>query len=201
MRVKPILFNTDMVRAILDGRKTVTRRVVKPSLGDSCPNCGQIHSKFIYQKITQNLYCERCGFPHKVPYHPGDVLYVRETWQHIDFAGEENGYVYKASQNGEIWEQETEGWYWRPSIHMPKEAARIWLKVTDVRVERLHEIRNFREEGIKVSKGCDEEVELFADLWDSTVKKESLDRYSWVADPWVWVIEFKRCEIRNLGEV
>lgn len=100
---------------------------------------------------------------------------------------------------------------WHPSIHMPKEAARIWLKVTDVRVERLQKITEDGciAEGIYPSNcrgcnatfGCDacpdegyNEVDGFADLWNSTIKKSDLDRYSWDANPWAWVIGFERCE-------
>lgn len=183
MSIKPILFNTEMVRAILDGRKMVTRRVVKPQPESKLcyiiagSECGKwyIHNNF-------NKYWTP-------PYHAGDILYVRETWQYIDFAGENNGYVYKASENGELWETESENWSWRPSIHMPKEAARIWLKVTNVRVERLQEIDDTGviAEGLQIGDPFDE-------LWNTTIKKLDIDRYGWDANPWVWVIEFERCE-------
>ena len=83
MAIKPILFNTDMVRAILDGRKTCTRRVVKPQW-EECPQCKYMHKEYVYDKLAQNVYCARCGYPlvpeRKSPYQPGDILYVRETW-------------------------------------------------------------------------------------------------------------------------
>ena len=88
----------------------------------------------------------------------------------------------------------------RPSIHMPKEAARIWLKVTDVRVERLQEIteEQIGREGVEVEYphvlNGEEKRYAFSTLWNSTVKKSDLDRYGWNANPWVWVIEFERCE-------
>lgn len=202
MAVKPILFNTDMVRAILDGRKTCTRRVVKPQW-EECPHCKYVHNEWIYDKLAENVYCARCGFPmipeKRSPYQVGDILYVRETWS--EWTG---GYVYKAwvepfPQAGAFNEK------WRPSIHMPKEAARIWLKVTDVKVERLQEITEdeAKAEGANWKNGKNvgvEEkmrrtaVERFSEIWDSTIKKSDLDRYGWQANPLVWAISFERCE-------
>ena len=168
-RVLPILFNTDMVRAILDGRKTVTRRLIKlQSSGDWCTVLGEI-----------------------APYQPGDVLYVRETY--MDYAGLN---MYKADCDKYRLESlKLAGFKWSPSIHMPKEAARIWLKVTNVRVERLQDITpdDATKEGTKETfppLARDE----FRDIWNSTLKKSDLDRYGWEASPWVWVIEFERCE-------
>ena len=192
-RVKPILFNTDMVRAILDGRKTVTRRVVKD---DACI----IHSN---QEINKNLRGQfelynitpRCGIPQgiifKSPCQPGDILYVRETWNWNplhEYGTEPNKYIYRADYDGHAGEI---GWH--PSLHMPKEAARIWLKVTDVRVEQLREITEEQAE----KEGCNDYTSTalgFCYLWDSTLKKSDIDRYGWDASPWVWVIEFERCE-------
>lgn len=134
-------------------------------------------------------------------------MYVRETW-----AEWTDGYVYRTW----ISPFPQPGCYpttvWHPSIHMPKEAARIWLKVTDVRVERLQDIKNFQAEGIELSEGCEEclavcgecdpdespigcdnEIEKFAELWDSAIKKPDIERYGWDANPWVWAIEFERC--------
>lgn len=196
MRVLPILFNTEMVRAILDGRKTATRRVVKPQMPDHCPSCMHIHSDFIYDKAAQNVYCASCGepldnggFPYKPAYQPGDILYVRETWQECEW-----GYLYRAWPKGLHQPGTYKGISWRPSIYMPKEAARIWLKVTDVRVERLQEIdtRGCQREGIDTTRNG--VFKKFSLLWDSKVKKADIDRYGWDANPWVWVIEFERCE-------
>ena len=145
---------------------------------------------------------------YRAPYQPGDIMYVRETW-----AEWTDGYVYRTW----ISPFPQAGCYpttvWHPSIHMPKEAARIWLKVTYVRVERLQDIKNFQAEGIELSEGCEEclavcgecdpdefpigcdnEIEKFAELWDSAIKKPDIERYGWDANPWVWVIEFERCE-------
>ena len=186
MSVKPILFNTDMVRAILDGRKTVTRRLVKPRYGGSLE---------VYKDLAGvPRLCERCGTLNRglrPPYQIGDILWVRETW--ISLVG---SYLYRADQKPGM---KNPG-KWFPSIHMPKEAARIWLRVTDVRVERLQEID---EDGIRaegLTSACvhagDMEIaaQEFALLWDSTIKPAGLDRYGWAANPWVWVIAFERCE-------
>lgn len=203
MAIKPILFNTDMVRAILDERKTCTRRVVKPQW-EECPHCKYVHNEYIYDKLAQNVYCARCGYPlvpeRRAPYQPGDILYVRETWSEWT-----DGYLYKAWNSPFPQAGELPAMKWHPSIHMPKEAARIWLKVTDVRVERL---QNITDDGAKAeganwkngkNVGWEEKmrrtaIERFAKIWDSTIKKSDLDRYGWNANPWVWAIEFERCE-------
>lgn len=215
MAIKPILFNTDMVRAILDGRKTCTRRVVKPQW-EECPHCKYVHNEYIYDKLAQNVYCTRCGYPmepeRKAPYKPGDILYVRETWGiYTESWLDADYFMYKADypanattythQEGNICDLPR----WRPSIHMPKEAARIWMKVTDVKVERLQEINEdeAKTEGANWKNGKNvgvEEkmrrtaVERFSEIWDSTIKKSDLDRYGWQANPLVWAISFERCE-------
>lgn len=189
-RVRPILFNTDMVRVILDGRKTVTRRLVKPQhlrvlnshYHEEHPEVGDMT---LLSKLCEPL-CQ-----------PGDILYVRETWE--EWTG---GYLYKAWPDGICQPGAWKDMPWRPSIHMPKEAARIWIKVTGVRVERLQEItpEQIIKEG---TTGFDaEHLEVlgehydipFATLWDSNIKKSDLDLYGWAANPWVWVIEFEPCE-------
>lgn len=202
MEIKPILFNTEMVRAILDGRKTCTRRIIKPQW-EECPHCKYVHKEYIYDKLAENVYCAKCGYPlvpeRRAPYNTGDILYVRETWKKAP-----NGYYYYESwQRNDI----SDITKWKPSIHMPKAAARICLKVTDVGVERLQEIteEGAKKEGAIDNRGFihspDNEYdsvhtarEHFAKIWDSTIKKSDLDRYGWDANPWVWVIEFERCE-------
>ena len=202
MSVKPILFNTEMVRAILDGRKTCTRRIVKGFI----PN----DAVWGYTAFTPKGYISCRGtFADgygekffKLPYQPGDILYVRETWcaLPVNEAGHMRGhsvYYYKADRD-----LRPEGWRgnWHPSIHMPKEAARIWLKVTDVRAERLWEISadGIRNEGLSsAAVHCgDMEIALkeWEKLWNSTIPKKDIDRYGWQANPWVWVIEFERCK-------
>ena len=193
MAVKPILFNTEMVRAILDGQKTCTRRIVKGFIPDD--------AIWGYTVFTPKGYISCRGtFPvgygekfFKLPYQKGDILYVRETF--IQAAA--HTFWYKADDNSWM----PEGLHWKPSIHMPKEAARIWLRVTDVRVERLQEITDEGAEKEGYEESVDAETKFrtsatlnFLEAWDSTIKKFDLDRYGWVANPWVWVIEFERCE-------
>ena len=206
MAIKPILFNTEMVRAIMDGRKTCTRRVIKLPW-EECPACKYVHNEYIYDKMAENVYCARCGCllepERRSPYQPGDILYVRETW--MDYAGLT---MYKA--DCDIYRLDSlnfAGFGWKPSIHMPKEAARIWLKVTNVRVERLQDIT---EDGAKAEGAIDNRGfihspeneydriytarEHFIEIWDRTIKKSDLNIYGWDANPWIWVIEFERCE-------
>ena len=215
MAIKPILFNTEMVRAILDGRKICTRRVVKPQWKE-CPHCKYVHNEYIYDKLAGNVYCARCGFPmipeKRAPYQVGDILYVRETFVGYYLPHGEFTYRYKAtSPNGNKrptsaeYDCEQEKRPWRSSIHMPKEAARIWLKVTDVRVERLQEItdddaiaeganwRNGKNVGFE-EKMRRTAIERFSEIWDSTIKKSDLDRYGWQANPYVFVIEFVKID-------
>lgn len=202
-RVLPILFNTEMVRAILDGRKDATRRIVKGFI----PN----DAVWGYTAFTPKGYISCRGtFANgygekffKLPCEPGNILYVRETWKKAL-----NGYYYYEDWQKNVIADITK---WKPSIHMPKEAARIWLKVTDVRVERLQEITDeqAKREGIQYDE-CPtgftwkQETDMhncyttpigaMQALWNSTIKKSDLDRYGWDASPWVWVIEFERCE-------
>lgn len=211
--VRPILFNGDMVQAILEGRKTVTRRVIKPQFEISLEgtDCECSHEKGFWDMGGNEWACRQCGYgviPMRggswihAPYCAGDILYVRETWhKYKKRVGKgENTYMaefygYKAS----VANSEDASEKWRPSIHMPKEAARIWLKVTDVRVERLQKITldQIEKEGIKTEHpnvlNGEEQQYAFSQLWDSTVDKLNIDRYGWTANPWVWVIEFERC--------
>lgn len=219
MTIKPILFNTEMVWAILDGRKDAQRRIVKGFIPDD--------AVWGYTAFTPKGYISCRGtFADgygekffKLPCEPGDILYVRETWERFECwncEGDERGncpkepqksvfdktcscYMYRATNeiSGDA--------RWHPSIHMPKEAARIWLKVTDVRVERLQDMdwRDALDEGVNTQFPRDKTGEYifdenpiddFIELWNSTIKKSDIDRYGWDASPWVWVIEFERCE-------
>ena len=203
MAIKPILFNTEMVRAILDGRKTCTRRLVKPQ-----PDEKHIFPLGFDTDSTEKKEVGCFGFAANeyggsiqyvkplYRYAPGDILYVRETWhKYTKRIGKGEScrlaefYGYKASvANSEDAEEP-----WHPSIHMPKEAARIWLKVTDVRVERLQDMTDDDAE----AEGCFDYTSTalgFFDVWDSTIKKSNLNCYGWNANPWVWVIKFERCE-------
>ena len=203
MAIKPILVgDTEMVRAILDERKSCTRQLIKHDV-EAVLNSPyhKAHPEVEDKQIISKL----CNPPYKT----GDIFYVRETWcaLPVNEAGHMRGrcvYYYRA--DGDL---RPEGWRgkWRPSIHMPKEAARIWLKVTDVRVEWLQEIT---EDGAKAEGAIDNREfihspdneydhihsarEHFAEIWNSTIKKSDLDRYGWNTNPWVWVIEFERCE-------
>ena len=209
MNIKPILFNTEMVQSILGGLKTCTRRLVKFLPEENPQWTGYIKDGLMLYNGT-NEPCIR-----QAPYKTGDILYVRETWQKAglvdDFDQVVDGtekYYYAAGPEKpyfDFWVDPETGEHkdrmpWRPSIHMPKEAARIWLKVTDVGVERLQEITidGIRNEGLlsmAVHAG-DMEIALneWEILWNSTIKKSDLDRYGWNANPYVWVIEFERCE-------
>lgn len=219
MSIKPILFNTDMVRAILDGRKTVTRRLVKPQpkfrLCYTFAGCN--HGTWSYPRDTAHeFWGEEYRLPDcitdedkkmvwKPPYNADDILYVRETWCSYHMPDGSTIYEYRASDpngnrrpTGPEYDDPCEIRKWLPSIHMPKEAARIWLKVKDVRVERLQEISggDLIKEGIDLFQSNYVRVAFdeFKNLWNSTIKKSDFDRYGWDASPWVWVIEFERCE-------
>ena len=199
---KPILFNTKMVKAILDGRKTVTRRAIKFPEG-------------MTGRLSESGATDHIFYPGGIKYplyRTGDILYVRETWttdpHSVDLVAIANGTmpVYYKADYAEKELDNLFGSVWKPSIHMPKEAARIFLKVTDVRVERLQDIstRGIRAEGInECFMCCNENCETktldrvlcgntWIDLWNSTIKKQDLDKYSWEANPWVWVYEFEK---------
>lgn len=237
MAIKPILFNTEMARAILDGRKSCTRRINKDANDYVVPDMDFYDSDkrtYAVHNYADKEHTDKLSIAERTcPICPGDILYVRETWT------EECGkYYYRADYDSDYLDPcETlsggypascrnyvgcEGCtatstriYWHPSIHMPKEAARIWLKVTDVRVERLQEITEEQAcmEGTDPwdeacyenngwhptfsdpdSGGDPNMIDGFHKLWNSTIKKSDLDRYGWDANPWVWVIEFERCE-------
>lgn len=173
--MKPILFNTEMVRAILDGRKSCTRRLVKFLLGENPKWTGYIKDGLMLYN-GRNEPCIRTQ-----PYQSGDILYDRETW----CKGLER-YIYRADYS------DTEKFYqdgkeinmkWQPSLHMPKEAARIFLRVTNVRVERLQEITSEQicKEGVEVEDpyvlNGEEKRYAFSNLWNSTIKESDLDRY------------------------
>lgn len=194
MPIKPILFNTDMVRAILDGRKSCTRRICKDANEYTVPDMefynADRRTYAVYNFVDKEHMEQLSTAERTCPICTGDILYVRETWKEAP-----NGYYYY-----EDWQRNdiADITKWKPSIHMPKEAARIWLKVMNVRVERLQEITEVQAQ----AEGCNSGLLTgactargqFEDLWNSTVKKSDIDRYGWDANPWVWVIEFERCE-------
>lgn len=238
MAIKPILFNTEMVRAILGGRKTCTRRVIKPQPKSGlCYTYAGSHKdcigKWTYPnrgahkfwgeeyKLPENIKDEELSKRWNPPYHTDDILYVRETWSE----GYEDGtYIYRADDKLADLPtfKESSKLIYHPSIHMPKEAARIWLKITNVRVERLQDIDEdgVWNEGFRFTPPCLTRVsadghtcdldgpctshikycdmtmgELFGrELWDKTIKKSDLDRYGWDANPYVFVIEFVKID-------
>lgn len=183
--MKPILFNTEMVRAILDGKKTQTRRPMKPQ------PILKTTTKFIFEDATCPKKWEDCdNFEATYMYQPGDILYVRETWT-TDLCPSIGQTWYKTDfDQGELAEFKRDGIKWSPSIHMPKEAARLFLKVTDVRVERLNDItaEEACKEGMSSPIGG---IFQFKWTWDSIYAKRGLE---WNFNPWVWVIEFEKAE-------
>lgn len=233
-RVLPILFNTEMVRAILDGRKSCTRRVIKaqPDEKHTFP-LGFVTGS----TEAKELGCFGFGTNEnggsiqfvKPPYQAGDILYVRETWQcwrahryeatadirfraggddvRLQFANGNTDSIDRLDYDTFVHKWFSHNGKWKPALFMPKEVARIWLKVTDVRMERLQEITidDIRNEGLSsmaVHAGDMEiAIEEWKNLWSSTINKSDLDCYGWDANPWVWVIEFERCEKpQNEGE-
>lgn len=209
--MKPILFNTEMVRAISDGRKCVTRRIIKPAPPPRAPgevvkarHCvDRTWAFYVYDQKGEWMYS---SVPYKQPYEVGDILYVRETWaitSGISGIADE-GPVYMADfSEKDLSHLRDKHFRWRPSIHMPKDLARIFLRVTDVQAERLQNINADGAilEGVELSqnKMTAREREnyypaLFAALWDTTLKPDQIKKYGWDANPWVWVIRFEQCE-------
>jgi len=204
LKYKPILFSTEMVQAILEGRKTVTRRLIK-----NIPSNLQEGDIGIIRKSDGKITCYGTE---NLLYQVGDILYVRETFRYVSIGEEtyegeclwqEDVIEYKASQ--EEFEKQNydyigEYYEWHPSIHMPKSIARIFLKVTDVRVERLQDITEMqvRKEGFRDYLAADDIFYpcgyYFRQTWDSTINKQDLDKYGWEANPWVWVIEFEKLD-------
>ena len=181
-----MLFNTEMVRAILEERKSVTRRAALKSDELRSFPCSAYPDGWWFRgrvyASKEKAMCSVEGVMRLCEYRPGDILWVRETWAEMPY-----GIVYRADgEEPEGWDQDDR---WRPSIHMPKKAARLFLRVTGVRVERLQEIDDAGvvAEGLEI--GC-----YFDELWNRTIKKRDLPAYGWDVNPWVWVIEFERCD-------
>lgn len=182
--MKPILFNTEMVQAILEDRKTVTRRCVKHEINVFEKNGETLvyDHKFLFDFVL-DAYIKS-----QARYKKGDVLYVRETWQESP-AGT---YLYKTDNNGNL--SNGHVYKWKPSIHMPKEAARIFLRVTDVKIGRLQDITlsDVLKEGLEIEKYVSTPLmKKFSNLWDTMVDKKEINRYGWNANPYVWVYEFE----------
>lgn len=200
---KPIMFSGSMVRAILDGRKTQTRRVIKPQPVGSPAGLGCIGGRgigHIFESEHTGGQIVRCPYG-----EPGDRLWVRETW--ADEPGGPDDYpitVYAADMAARHHNDVAHGpiFYlrsdykpkrWRPSIYMPWWASRITLEVTGVRAERLRDISeaDARAEGTTTNEIDLTHRESFQTLWDSINAKRG---FGWEANPWVWAVEFKRDE-------
>lgn len=202
MKETGLMFKAPMVRALLEGRKTQTRRIAKPVRH---PDLGNVYSPgaLVLEHEPQHVINRACPYG-----QPGDRIYVRETFVQGYKADPETGAVrdydeegndipmttwYRATDGGITWGDD-DGWEtnvpWKPAIHMPKALARIWLEITGVRVKRLQDIstEDCISEGLNTTlREYDAEVNLrdqFQELWESTGG-------DWDANPWVWVIDFK----------
>jgi hypothetical protein len=215
-KYKPILFSTEMVQAILEGRKTQTRRIVKsePKINDDTdleliPDWDGKYDDpltlFFYYKgtKTRSIYYD-CQLPLA---QIGDILWVRESFQYSDELDEP--FWYKQKYKEDYTQEAFDRIKWKPSIHMPKEAARIFLEVTNVRVERLKDISEedaiaegveiihyaepilpvFRKYNLKEKKGTLNPILSYQTLWGKINGEDS-----WKANPWVWVYEFKQVD-------
>lgn len=214
MKYLPILFSTEMVKALLDGRKTQTRRLNGLENQNENPSRWELAGAVYDPAWDEGGWKSCCDFQTldksvmsmaECPYgQPGDILWVRETFRPIEQDFGVPRYEYKASEKINIRDK------WKPGIHMPKIAARIFLKVTDVRIERLTDISNedaiaegiheyedgtyknyFKKKGLRESDGCEcwMPIASYQSLWCSINGVES-----WDADPWVWVISFERID-------
>jgi len=185
MKERGVLFSGEMVRAILDGRKTQTRRVIRPQPIGGCG--GAIYNPSAFEP-DRGWYFDGGG-KLKCPYgKPGDLLWMRETWATV-----KGGVYYK--QEGSNNARVAEYCGWRSPIHMRKADARLWLRLTDVRVERVQDITHHDAlaEGVAydVSKPDGAPVPRFRALWDSINTKRG---YSWDVNPFCWVLTFEREE-------
>lgn len=217
-RVRPILFNTEMVQDILEDYKAATRRLIRPRYQKHETGFEIEGNKHTGQRwvcmVDDEGHVRREITP---PYLPNDIMYVRETWAFIpcidcmDYGCSEKipvthedrdtvsegCYIYRAGH------EEPERITWRPSIHMPRAAARIWLKVKDVRIEHLQDMTldDFLKEGVVISPEAFNDPSnaymqarnKFIEIWDSTLPRGQQDLYGWEANPLVWTIEFEWC--------
>lgn len=195
MKERPILFSGEMVRAILDGRKTMTRRVIKPqprlTPSGLWMRSGPCEERLLYGTIRhEDGSTDKIHEWHDSPYgQPGDRLWVRETFACLEPLAR-TPIIYAADRG-------PKDYRWRPSIHMPRWASRITLEIAAVRVERVQDIteKDVEAEGLSLQPWSGEgpagwpKTAGFAQLWDSLNAKRG---YGWDANPWVWVISFKR---------
>ena len=183
MKERPIIFSANSVNAILDGRKTQTRRVVKPNKKTEWLLCHDWVDEYI--KDPDNYLVEECPYG-----KPGDMLWVRETWQRCPTCGNLD---YRAGVNlGDSCRSCNEGLgKWKSPLFMFRENSRITLEITDVRVERLQDI-NFRDlqaEAVGIQGELTKAMNEYMQIWDSLNAKRG---YPWSSNPWCWVIEFQR---------
>jgi len=212
MKEHPILFSGEMVRAILDGKKTQTRRVIKPQPEAWVTQVGYTlftgEGEISFRGMTPNGLAEYCV---PLKYRKGDRLWVREAWfADPPYDGTWDQYAFSdgvvenfsvlpdrfKSQEFVLYKATWQGvdLRWRSSIHMPRWASRITLEVVSVKVERVQEIgrSNCVKEGLHPTMRNDSEQDIrvrFRELWDRINAKRG---YTWASNPWVWVIEFKR---------
>ena len=203
MKERPIIFNTEMVKAILDGRKTQTRRVVKPQPLYTILNpimlAKDAASPSGFSFISDEIDDIRLKCPYGVH---SDRLWVRETWALIDnreFGGTSHleykaytGDPYPGGWPPEEAKGNPDAPKWKPSIFIPKKYARIWLEIKNIRVERLQDIsvKDLYAEGYPRpdSQYWDAARKWFHALWQSINGK----KYPWESNPWVWVVEFRK---------
>jgi hypothetical protein len=234
--MKPIIFSTPMVKAILDGKKSVTRRVIKPQPRyQLIYREGQGWNEYSENPVADPAVLSPWGYGYKCPWQIGQILWVRETWAHYDAfypnATWKNCHVegkgwtwvdYKATAtHKEVQEMADVGGRWKPSIHMPRWAARLFLTVKDVRVERLQDIteEDAMAEGVDwLDDACysnngwsptynDPDSggrpilrDGFEALWDKINSKRNGGQYAWDKSPWVWVISFEVCKGERVKE-
>jgi hypothetical protein len=208
---KPIIFSTPMVKAILEGRKTQTRRVIKPQ-----PDDGGVHGVTVegfqtalYQAEEYWINTEEGESKQVKPrYRKGDILWVREKFCNVNRPEVTEYYYFADTLFVECEDYDPKEWTWKTSLYMPRKAARLFLKVTSVRVERLQDIseKDAEAEGIKIHQcemsnsyrehcrfyvcsACEHQTLRggYSKLWDSLNAKCG---YSWESNPWVWVYEF-----------
>jgi hypothetical protein len=231
MNPKGMIFSTESVRAILDGRKTMTRRVVKPQPPEKGTEVNRVvvgettqvkvfeinkgGKKQVYDpekyKATWLHYleemeiCDRCTGLAKSPLNVGDIAYVKETWARVSIPDGTTArkliYIYRADKPQHPYLVK-----WRSPLFMPKEAARIWLKVVSVRAERLQAISNqdLLAEGVRsgvfatcivsLEKNAGDMLREYIDTWQKLNAKKDGGIYAWERNPYVWVYEFERVE-------
>ena len=189
MKERPILFSGPMVRAILDGRKTMTRRVVRLRAGEIAHEGGDGRLHAVANTTWGDCIERVIQCPYGVP---GDMLWVRETWA-SDVDGCPAGLGYRADHLDPRGDGPANPMRWRPSIHMPRWASRLTLEITAVRVERLQDISeaDARAEGCPAECPDGNAVDWFSGIWDGINAERG---YPWSSNPWVWVIGFERVQ-------